>query len=293
MTGSETIVVIDDDKETRTLVEIALARAGRTLVGFGEGDEALRFLAAADRIDLVISDVAMEGYDGHRLLRHLRADPNSGATPVIFVTGGVDGDGRIGGLRDRGVEQLHKPFDIAALRSLVDEVLRRGPVAVAPRDDATGLQSGDRFHEELSKALRAASGAAAPLAVVLVDIESRPDGPVSDAVLRRVADIISLQLRATDWAARLHAATFATLHPACDASGATAIAERILAAVDAEPLCAGASVAVGIAATKVPDAEEAAVMLETADDAVRKAKSLSGKRLCVGEMPGTTRGGGA
>src|SRR5690348_48235 len=105
MERRETVVIVDDDREIRTLMELALSKPGRTLVGFGDGQAALDFLASADAVDLVVSDVLMEGFDGHRLLRHLRANARTAATPVIFVTAAEAALERIGGLGERSVEQ--------------------------------------------------------------------------------------------------------------------------------------------------------------------------------------------
>jgi diguanylate cyclase (GGDEF)-like protein len=285
MQRNETIVVIDDDDEIRTLVEIALARPGRTIVGFGDGDAALRFLSEAERVDLVVSDVLMEGYDGHRLLRHLRSNARTAPTPVIFV-GEIDNpDERIGGMHDRGVEHVLKPFDIDALRQRVDAALLRGPVRAAVRDGVTGLPLREQFQADLDDALRAAAGGSSPLAVCAVAVlDGAPPAVDRDERLVRIAKIVSAQLRATDAAAFMGDGRFAMLHRACDAAGAVLIASRILAAVAADPLCVRAGIAVGIAAASAPVAADAATFLRTADEALRAAKESAGERMAVREL---------
>jgi diguanylate cyclase (GGDEF)-like protein len=286
MESSETVVVIDDDKEIRVLVELAVAKAGRTVIGFGDGEEALRYLSGGVPVDLVISDVAMEGYDGHRLLRHLRSEPKTAPTPVLFVTEGEDSETSIGGLHDRGVGLIRKPFEIAALRVRVDEAVRRGPVPSVVRDRVTGLLSAEQFRGDLEAALRGAPGSVAPLAVVVGDLEDfgRADAAGAEDVLRRIGEIVSMQLRGTDLAARIGDVRFATLHRACDAAGATIIAERILGAVAEDSVCAGVRIAIGVAAVAEPNATDAEAVMRATDGALSRAKEHDAKKMAVAEV---------
>jgi diguanylate cyclase (GGDEF)-like protein len=262
MERSETVVIVDDDRAIRTVIELALAKSGRTVVGFGDGQEALDFLSSADGVDLVVSDVAMEGFDAHRLLRHLRASANTAATPVIFVTAADAADDRSAGAGDRMVEHMRKPFDIAELRTRVDMAIRHGATDARPRDPLTGLHTRDHFESLLAQALAAAQPSGPPVALMIGDVSA------AHGALERVAQIVAAHLRGTDFAARFGEQSIATLHPACDADGAATIANRILSVVASDPRCAGARLRLGVAVAVTPHDASADALIGAAHDAV-------------------------
>jgi len=262
MDAAQTIVVIDDDRGLRTVIELALARTGREIIGFGDGQAALDFLQQAERVDLVISDVAMEGFDGHRLLRHLRGQPATAATHVIFLTASDDIGDRIGGVADKAVERIRAPFDIDELRARVDGALGRVPAAAAVRDAATGLHTRRAFEVLLAEALGATTDEA-PVAVIVGLLNG------DAAAFPRVAHVVALQLRASDVAARVDDRSFAALHTHCDERRASAIAERVIASVRADPQCAACDLSVGVAVTADPQAAGAADLIGAAHAAAR------------------------
>ena len=269
MDRTQTIVIVDDDREIRTLMELALAKPGRSVIGFGDGQEALDYLERADGVDLVVSDVVMEGFDGHRLLRHLRANARTAATSVIFVTAADFAEDWVGGIGDRAVEHLRKPFEIDGLRALAESAIRSTQRVGPVRDPATGLHVRDHFEALVAAALNDSLPNGPPLALMAGDLQSHDP----DAALRRVAVIIGMHLRATDFAGRINDRGFATLHPACDSAGATAIAQRIIDAVSSDPQCAGATISLGLAIAAAPRDTTSGALLDAANDALADAKS--------------------
>lgn len=83
-TGKLSILVVDDEAISRSLLRAFLQRAGHRVETAEEGREALKALAAAD-FDLVVTDRAMPGMGGDELARSIKqARP---ATRVIMLTG--------------------------------------------------------------------------------------------------------------------------------------------------------------------------------------------------------------
>jgi CheY-like chemotaxis protein len=86
--GRARVLVVDDDAETRRLVERALVRAGYAVLEASSGEEALKLLARmarqGARIDLVISDIKMP--DGDDLQALAEVQRRYGAPPVILMT---------------------------------------------------------------------------------------------------------------------------------------------------------------------------------------------------------------
>ena len=77
------ILVVDDDKNTRRLLQAVLEKANYTVTTAGDGEEAL---AVMDRehIDLVVLDVMMPRMDGYEFTSLLRSTNNE--LPILMVT---------------------------------------------------------------------------------------------------------------------------------------------------------------------------------------------------------------
>ena len=67
-----TVLVVEDDAPLREALCDTLASAGHRALAAGNGREALAMLAS-EPVALVVSDVQMEGLDGHELLRSIKS----------------------------------------------------------------------------------------------------------------------------------------------------------------------------------------------------------------------------
>src|SRR3954469_24656029 len=79
------ILVVDDNQANRGYLVALLGYGGHALFEACDGAEAL-VLVAAERPDLVITDILMPTMDGYEFVRQLRALPEIAGTPVIFCT---------------------------------------------------------------------------------------------------------------------------------------------------------------------------------------------------------------
>jgi two-component system cell cycle sensor histidine kinase/response regulator CckA len=125
-TGTETILVCEDDADVRSLAVRVLTEAGYTVLATGTGTEALQRAAAhAGDIDLLLTDVIIPDMDGRRLAERLLA-----ARPgirTLFMSGYSANIIAHQGLLDADIELLEKPFTRREVLSRVREVLdRRG-----------------------------------------------------------------------------------------------------------------------------------------------------------------------
>ncbi len=105
------ILVVEDEHDIRTIVQLALERVGGFVVQcVGSGSEALA-MATAHAPDLILLDVMMPGMDGPETLRALQALPATASTPVVFLTAKAQPHD-IELLRGLGaVAVIVKPFD--------------------------------------------------------------------------------------------------------------------------------------------------------------------------------------
>ena len=115
--GTHTVLVIDDEADSRELLSRALEKDGYHVITAADGDEGLS-LARERRPDAITLDVVMPGKDGWAVLRELKADGDVSHIPVIMVSiVGEKGLGYALGAAD----YLTKPVD----RELLTHLMRR------------------------------------------------------------------------------------------------------------------------------------------------------------------------
>src|SRR5688572_22356819 len=80
-----TLLVVEDERDTRDLLARIVRRAGHTAVTAGNGWEALLALDET-RVDVILLDLMMPGMDGVTFLDILRHDEARRSIPVILIT---------------------------------------------------------------------------------------------------------------------------------------------------------------------------------------------------------------
>lgn len=125
MTGDRTrVLVVDDDRDIRDLVTFKLEQAGYEVRQAEDGLQALDAVRAWAP-DLVVLDVMMPGLSGIDVVRELRADPASSATPVILLTAKAQEADVETGFVTGADDYVVKPFSPRELVSRVQAVLAR------------------------------------------------------------------------------------------------------------------------------------------------------------------------
>ncbi len=115
------IVVVDDDKEIREIVTVALTYNGFEVAAVCDGEQ-LRDLLDNRLPDLFLLDVMMPGQDGYRLYERLRDDPLTRHIPVMIMTAHAeDIYARIS--HDLGAHHITKPFHPLELVEKVKTIL--------------------------------------------------------------------------------------------------------------------------------------------------------------------------
>ncbi|MGL4235189.1 response regulator [Tabrizicola sp.] len=115
------ILVVDDDPRLRSLVGLALERAGFTVVTAADGQVAL-MQAAREAPDLIVLDQGLPEVDGLEVCRRIRAKSE---VPIIFLTARDDELDRIIGLELGADDYVTKPFSPRELVARVKAVLKR------------------------------------------------------------------------------------------------------------------------------------------------------------------------
>jgi CheY-like chemotaxis protein len=83
--GSRRILIVDDEEISRYVLRQTLARTRPVVLEAACGEEGLR-LADEEHPDLICRDLTMPDVDGLDLLRRLKSNPTTNATPVVIVT---------------------------------------------------------------------------------------------------------------------------------------------------------------------------------------------------------------
>jgi len=130
------ILIVDDDRRIRSLLERYLSQQGFVVSGVGDGLEMTKKLAR-DPIDLIVLDWMLPGEDGLSICQRLSADKNN--PPIIMLTANGGADARISGLEGGADDYLPKPFEPRELVARIHAVMRRRPRLAAAIPVANSL----------------------------------------------------------------------------------------------------------------------------------------------------------
>ena len=128
---SQTIALVDDDRNILTSVSMALEAEGYKVDRYSDSVRALRAIADSPP-DLAVLDIKMPRMDGMELLTRLRRDLD---LPVIFLTSLTDERDEALGLRMGADDYIAKPFSLRLLTERIRAVLRRAALAAGRRDE--------------------------------------------------------------------------------------------------------------------------------------------------------------
>ncbi|GHT87982.1 DNA-binding response regulator [Betaproteobacteria bacterium] len=125
MSNPDHILIVDDDRDIRTLLADYLEKQGLRCTTATDGRE-MRAVLESHRIDLIVLDIMMPGEDGLTLCRNLRASGDNKANiPVLMLTARGEDMDRIIGLEMGADDYLPKPFVPRELYARVRAILRR------------------------------------------------------------------------------------------------------------------------------------------------------------------------
>jgi two-component system response regulator MprA len=133
---AERVLVVDDDRSLRRMLERTLAAEGFEVALAPDGATALISCERAAP-DVIVLDVAMPAFDGLAVCRRLR---HKGlATPILMLTARDEVPDRVAGLEAGADDYLVKPFAIEELIARLRALTRRGaePAPVRSYADVT------------------------------------------------------------------------------------------------------------------------------------------------------------
>jgi CheY-like chemotaxis protein len=124
--GTETILLVEDERDLRHLTERMLESAGYTVLSAGGGEEAMLVLDRySEPVHVMITDVVMPGLGGRMLAERLSRTRQP--MKVLYMSGYTDDVVVRHGVLDEGMPFLSKPFTVGELLRKVREVLNAEP----------------------------------------------------------------------------------------------------------------------------------------------------------------------
>ncbi len=115
-----TILIIEDDKDIREVLDVLLSHEGYNVMQAEEGLTALEIIS--DDVDLIILDIMMPGMSGIDVCREIRKNYNA---PILFLTAKSSDTDKAEGLLAGGDDYLTKPFSETELIARVTALMRR------------------------------------------------------------------------------------------------------------------------------------------------------------------------
>jgi CheY-like chemotaxis protein len=124
MNQAKSILVIEDDDETRELMRLVLVRRGFTVHTAEDGLKGYEQAVSAQP-DLIITDISMPAADGVHVVRRVRDTPAIAHVPILVTTG--YGSGNATYSLTQGADAFEpKPVDPESFLATVERLLEQG-----------------------------------------------------------------------------------------------------------------------------------------------------------------------
>lgn len=133
------ILVADDSIAVRKVAERLLTEAGFGVALAANGEEAMAYLAK-ERPDVIVSDVIMPDKSGYEVCAFVRSHSVLSSTPVLLISGIVNGEVTKQADLCRANGVLKKPFQGTSLKDRVLELLARQQELAAPSIPRSGSE---------------------------------------------------------------------------------------------------------------------------------------------------------
>ena len=128
------VFIVEDDNNIRELIVYALNSSEFQAEGF-ENAKLLYQRLEEETPNLFILDIMLDGDDGYTILKNLRENSQTKATPVIMLTAKTAEYDKVKGLDMGADDYITKPFGVMELISRIKAVLRRTKTEV--KNDST------------------------------------------------------------------------------------------------------------------------------------------------------------
>ncbi|MBU1364870.1 MAG: EAL domain-containing protein [Gammaproteobacteria bacterium] len=290
------VLVVDDDRSTRSALRNALQRSGFRVAEAGDGNDALIWLENNDA-DAVLMDALMPVMDGFDACLALKRHPRWKEIPILMITALDDRQSIERAFEVGASDFIPKPIHLSVVNQRVRRVIdatraERHVQHLAYNDALTGLPNRLLFMEQLSRAIEHAAAHTTQLAVLFLDLDrfkfinDTLGHEAGDKLLATMAQRLKGCVRADDCVARLGGDEFTVLlDDLPNAAVAASVAQNICRTVSAPLIIDGQEIVIttSIGISLFPqDGPDLSRLLRHADTAMYRAKQ-SGSGFCYYE----------
>ena len=282
--ASALVLVVDDDRSTRTALRYTLQRNGFRVDEASDGAQALAML---ERISpaVILMDAVMPVMDGFEACAQIKQRPDGALVPVLMITALEDNSSVERAFAAGATDYIPKPIHFAVLSQRVRGIIdasraERRIRRLAYNDSLTGLPNRAQFAEQLARYIDRAQLDGEPVAVLFLDLDrfkyinDSLGHEIGDRLLSSVARRIRGAVRQADCVARLGGDEF-TVALSASAAAAAAAAQHICRSLarpfhlEGHDIFVAASIGVALYPQDGADAGE---LLKHADMAMYRAK---------------------
>lgn len=118
------VLLVDDEPRIADIIEKYLSMNGFEIIKAIGGEEALKVLNSDAKLDLMVLDIKMPGFDGMDIMQ--KAKESGRDFPILFLTGSINAEEHLDELKNSGFSRedvLCKPVDLPVLLEKVREKL--------------------------------------------------------------------------------------------------------------------------------------------------------------------------
>ncbi len=290
------VLVVDDDRSTRSALRHALYRSGFRVAEAGDGSEVIDWLEH-NTADAILMDALMPVMDGFDACAALKRHTRWKDIPILMITALEDRQSIERAFEAGACDFIHKPIHFSVVNQRVRRIIdatraERHIRHLAYTDTLSGLPNRLMFMDLLTRAIEHAERNTKMLGVLFLDLDrfkfinDTLGHEVGDKLLTTMAQRIKGCVRADDCVARLGGDEFTVLirdlpNTAIAADVSQNICRTVSAplTIDGQEIVITASVGIALYPQDGPDINR---LLRHADTAMYRAKS-SGSGFCYYE----------
>ena len=120
---AKTVLIVDDSSSLRTVVKMALERAGYEVLEGVDGRDGLAKLDQAAKVHLIVSDVNMPNMDGFAFVQAVKTHARHRFAPVIMLTTEMEDEKKAKGKAAGAKAWIVKPFQPPQLLDAVSKLI--------------------------------------------------------------------------------------------------------------------------------------------------------------------------
>ncbi|MCI5830210.1 MAG: sigma-54 dependent transcriptional regulator [Treponema sp.] len=143
-----TLLIIDDEKNIRDGLAANFEMEDYNVKTAASGEEGIELISKGD-IDLVITDLRMNGISGEEVLKHVATE--TPGIPVIILTGHGSIDAAVDAMRHGAYDFLTKPLNLDQLGMIVKRALENREIKLEHQEFKKSVESNEAFKDMIGK----------------------------------------------------------------------------------------------------------------------------------------------